>query len=244
MTNREQQTGWTYLRRARRASPIESNVERKKSSREACNRSIGTDEESVISFARFSNKSRQFHVSLARHVAFYSCSRSTLFSIRFSPTQTVINGKILADRPRPSSLSLRWSYERRNNAFSRTGIAGYISFVSSNIMSENLETLYGSVLQCANFAEYCLVLSLNDYIGIYKFVLRALIQTIIPGQGRKREMEQRWSRNKVTLSPGDNKLSRREDTVYWTETRVEKQAPSFCQSTALTNRTANLYTNF
>lgn len=44
--------------------------------------------------------------------------------------------------------------------------------------------------------------------------------------------------------PGDNKLSRREDTVYWTETRVEKQAPSFCQSTALTNRTANLYTNF
>lgn len=111
-------------------------------------------------------------------------------------------------------------------------------------MSENLETLYGSVLQCANFAEYWLVLSLNDYIGIYKFVLRALIQTIIPGQGRKREMEQRWSRNKVTLSPGDNKLSRREDTVYWTETRVEKQAPSFCQSTALTNRTANLYTNF
>lgn len=56
MNDRERQTGWTYRRRARRASVVERQCgererEMKKEGRSVTDRLEGTDEKSVISFA-------------------------------------------------------------------------------------------------------------------------------------------------------------------------------------------------
>ena len=116
MTNRDQQTRWTYLSLSLSLSFSASRVlmEKRVVEERVTGRSERTNKESVISFARFSNKAILRSLGSTRYFLF------VLFSVCFSPVWTVINGKIQVDRPRPSFLSPRRTCYRRNHiSFSR-----------------------------------------------------------------------------------------------------------------------------